>query len=78
MERHDIIKPLNDGEIGSEILASVIKHHAGEKYSGDNSGAIRKADRVLSVTEVLQKVYPSLWSHCEKIADDFIAEIKVH
>ncbi len=60
--RKDIIKPLEDGQIDSGFMANVIRHHAGDKDV--DGGIIVKADLMLAIVEVVQKVDAELWSQC--------------
>lgn len=70
--RKDIMKPLEDGQIDSGYMANVIRHHAGNKDV--DGGTIIKADLMLAIVEVTQKVDPELWSQCVAIHKAYMEE----
>jgi len=70
--RKEILKPLQDGQIESGMMANVIRHHAADKEI--DASCIHKADQQLAIVQIVQLVDLSLWESCVEMYETYKEE----
>lgn len=63
-----IKEPLEKGQIASEGMAAIIRHHAGDPEV--QASAIEQADEILAIVELVKEVDISLWETCVEMYEE--------